>query len=116
MPPFCQLHIKSLNKSVKQIGQGGNQAIESAAVLTNCLMEVFSKIPDPTQRPTMSDLEPAFKKFQTIRWKRARMFIKMSGLITRTEANAKLSDTIRLLFTKPLSTEFIAGKLPYCFV
>jgi len=43
------------------------------------------------------------------------MFVDFSGSITRAESNAKLSHTIRLLFTEPLSTEFIAGKLAFFF-
>jgi len=37
-------------------------------------------------------------------------------MVTRSEANEKLSHTIRLLFVDPLSTEFVAGEFHSFFL
>ncbi|KAH8601151.1 monooxygenase [Bisporella sp. PMI_857] len=103
----------SVHKMTPNIGQGGNQAIESAAVLTNCLHELLSA--SPKTSIGIEALGGAFQKYQDIRWKRAKMFIDMSGTFTRNEALAKLSYTIRLLFLEPFTTEFIADLLTGMF-
>lgn len=71
-------------------------------------MEIISQ--NPSQKPTISDLEPAFKKFQKIRWKRTNMFVNLSGMVTRSEANAQIHHTLRLLFVEPFTAEFMAGE------
>jgi FAD dependent monooxygenase len=92
----------------EQMGQGGNQAIESAAVLTNCLLDLFSKTSEP--KPRLSDLEQTLKQYQAIRQRRAKKFVDLSGMITRNEALATLRHTIRLLYSEPLSGEVLAGE------
>lgn len=90
------------------MGQGGNQAIESAAVLTNCLVDMLGK--NPGTKPKLEELEKTLKQYQTLRQKRAKKFVDVSGLITRDDALATLRHTLRFLYTKPISGEAIAGK------
>ncbi|KAG9247182.1 hypothetical protein BJ878DRAFT_539528 [Calycina marina] len=96
----------SAHKMTPNIGQGGNQAIESAAALTNCLMEALST---SAQKPTLPALQAAFDKYQETRWERSKFFTNISGLTTRDHANAELHHTIRLLFMEPPSAESMTG-------
>jgi FAD dependent monooxygenase len=89
------------------MGQGGNQALESVAVLANCLVELRHET--SYQEPTIEDIEHTLKRYQTLRQKRAKKFVDLSGAITRAEAMATLRHTIRFLFVEPLDGEAVAG-------
>lgn len=96
----------SVHKMTPNFGQGGNQAIESAAVLTNCLVELLGQ--KPTGHPSLPSLEAALQKYQDMRRERANMFVQLSAAITRHEAQATLSDTLRFHY-KPPTTELSAS-------
>jgi len=95
-----------MNSYFLQLGQGGNQAIESAAVLTNCLLEMLTE----TDNPTSEEIETTLRKYQDLRKRRAKQFVKVSGLISRDDSLATLRHTLRFLYLPLPSAEENAGK------
>ena len=89
------------------MGQGGNQAIESAAVLTNCLLELLNQ--SPGSKPKADDLQATLQQYQSLRQKRAKRFVDLSGMITRNDALATLRHTLRFLYFEPMSGKALAG-------
>jgi FAD dependent monooxygenase len=98
----------SVHKMTPNIGQGGNQAIEGAAVLTNCLMEMLSGMKDGSVG--MEAIEKTLLKYHSLRAERAQKFVEASGLVTRDEAMATLKHTLRFLFMPHYSSERLTGK------
>ena len=88
------------------MGQGGNQAIESAAVLTNCLLDMLNSSEGTTIQ--LKDIEETLSEFQELRQQRAKMIVGFSANLTRSDALATLAHTVRFLF-KPPPGEFVAG-------
>jgi len=91
----------------RKLGQGGNQAIESAAVLTNCLLDMLKQTPG--QRPSLTAIGASFQKYQHLRQRRAKRFIDVSAIVTRVDSLATLGDTLRFLYTEPMSGEVLAS-------
>ena len=100
----------SIHKMTPNLGQGGNQAIEGAAVLTNCLLEMIEGAKE--ERMELDVIERALLKYQELRAKRAQRFVEISGFVTRDEAMATLRHTLKFLFLPLPSSEKIAGKWP----
>jgi FAD dependent monooxygenase len=98
----------AIHKMTPNMGQGGNQAIESAAVLTNCLVEMLAR--NKTKDVGIGEVENALKKYQSIRQKRSKRFVDLSGALTRNEALATWKNTLRFLYMEPLSAEVMAGE------
>jgi FAD dependent monooxygenase len=96
------------HKIPPHMGQGGNQAIESAAVLTNCLVEMLAR--KQKSGIGIGEIENALKKYQSIRQKRSKRFVDLSGALTRNEALATWKNTLRFLYMTPLSAENMAGE------
>jgi hypothetical protein len=90
------------------LGQGGNQAIEGAAVLTNCLLEMLDCL--KVESIELEVIEKTLLKYQRLRAKRAQKFIEVSGIITRDEAMATLRHTLKFLYMPLPSSDMIAGK------
>lgn len=99
----------SIHKMTPNLGQGGNQAIEGAAVLTNCLLELFERAKG--DRVALDKLEDTLLKYQKLREKRAKKFIDVSALVTRDEAMATLRHTLKFLYMPLPSSEMLAGRL-----
>jgi FAD dependent monooxygenase len=99
----------AIHKMTPNMGQGGNQAIESAAVLTNCLVEMLAR--NQNSGIGIGEIESALKKYQSIRQKRSKRFVDLSGALTRNEALATWKNTLRFLYMEPLSAEVMAGEL-----
>jgi FAD dependent monooxygenase len=99
----------AIHKMTPNIGQGGNQAIESAAVLTNCLWEMLRAQEGKQKKVGEEELKEALKKYQRLRQGRAKMFVNISGMVTRNEALASLRHVLKLLYEKPISGEELAG-------
>ncbi|KAG0651547.1 FAD-dependent monooxygenase [Hyphodiscus hymeniophilus] len=97
----------SIHKMTPNYGQGGNQAIEGAAVLTNCLRKMLDT---GNGDVSLEKIEKTLLKYQRLRGKRAESFVKMSGIITRDEALATLKHTLRFLYFPLPSSEWMAGK------
>ncbi|CAG8959011.1 hypothetical protein HYFRA_00012170 [Hymenoscyphus fraxineus] len=91
----------SIHKMTPNLGQGGNQAIESAATLTNTLHTLLTTTP----HPTTSQLSAALKKYQDLRTQRSKLFVKLSGVVTRDDALADLRNVLRFLYVPPLEKE-----------
>ncbi|KAF4637218.1 hypothetical protein G7Y89_g864 [Cudoniella acicularis] len=89
----------AIHKMTPNMGQGGNQAIESAAALSNCLVEMLARSSDSVI--TLANIEQALQKYQKQRRKRAKLFVKLSGLVTRDETLDTLTHTLRFLFLDP---------------
>ncbi|KAH8684733.1 hypothetical protein BGZ60DRAFT_398209 [Tricladium varicosporioides] len=96
----------SIHKMTPNMGQGGNQAIESVATLTNCLVDMLVKA--GKTGPTTAEVEKALQRYQKLRKRRAAMFVKLSALVTRDEALDTLSHTLRFLFLEPFNGEQVA--------
>ncbi|KAH8807124.1 hypothetical protein F5884DRAFT_879800 [Xylogone sp. PMI_703] len=96
----------SVHKMTPNLGQGGNQSIESVAVLTNALFELLGRNERP--HPPISDLEIAFLKYQNKRKARAARFVEISGKLTRYEALATPSIAHRFLHSELLTTSTLA--------
>ena len=58
-------------------GQGGNSAIENAAVLTNNLFDCLKA--SPQNKPTVEQLDIAFEKVQKIRTPRLQKFVTIAN-------------------------------------
>ncbi|KAH8810054.1 hypothetical protein F5882DRAFT_99982 [Hyaloscypha sp. PMI_1271] len=97
----------AIHKMTPNLGQGGNQAIESAAVLTNCLLDLLHNTSD--NKPTLSVLEESLRQYQTLRQKRAEKFVHLSAMVTRNDALATLKHTILFLYSEPLSGEALTA-------
>ncbi|KUJ12473.1 FAD/NAD(P)-binding domain-containing protein [Mollisia scopiformis] len=95
----------AIHKMTPNLGQGGNQAIESAAVLTNCLVEMLD---GQEGNVDLGELQGALRKYQDLRQRRAEKFIRLSGMITRNEALETLRHVLRFLYFEPLSGEMLA--------
>ncbi|KAH7410698.1 hypothetical protein BKA64DRAFT_360443 [Cadophora sp. MPI-SDFR-AT-0126] len=95
----------AIHKMTPNMGQGGNQAIESAAVLTNCLLEMLNSSKGTTVQ--IKDIEETLLRYQELRQRRAKMIVIFSANLTRTDALATLAHTLRFLF-KPTPGEFVA--------
>lgn len=75
-------------------------------MLTNALLSLLTS--QNTQHPNTIALKSALQGYQNIRKDRSKIFVNISGMITRQEALATLPHTLRFLFLKPLSTKVIA--------
>ncbi|KAE8445117.1 hypothetical protein EG329_013719 [Mollisiaceae sp. DMI_Dod_QoI] len=97
----------AIHKMTPNLGQGGNQAIESAAVLTNCLLDLLNST-ESSAKIGLEELQNGLKKYQDLRKARARKFVDLSGMITRNEALETLRHVLRFLYFGPLSGEILA--------
>jgi FAD dependent monooxygenase len=98
----------AIHKMAPNLGQGGNQATESAAVLTNCLWEMLDAVEG--KKVERGELEKTLMRYQDLRQKRAKKFVDLSGMLTRNDALATLSHTLTFLYFEPLSGEMLAGE------
>ena len=96
----------AIHKMTPNMGQGGNQAIESAAVLTNCLLELLNA--SEGKKAQAKEIEETLLRYQDLRQQRARMIVGFSADLTRSDALATLAHTLRFLF-KPPPGGFVAG-------
>ncbi|RDW75335.1 hypothetical protein BP6252_06477 [Coleophoma cylindrospora] len=87
----------AVHKMTPNFGQGGNQAIESVAVLTNTLASLLQKSPSPS----LPSLASALQTYESLRKKRANTVTRLSNLVTREDALAELKYTLRLLYLRP---------------
>lgn len=101
------------------LGQGGNQAIESAAVLVSCLVDFLrGREEDVGEKGKFGErgVEEVLREYQDLRKERTRRFVNVSGLVTRNEALETLKHVLRFLYTEPLSGEALAGELFLSFL
>jgi FAD dependent monooxygenase len=68
------------------LGIGANMAIESAVVLCNLLQKTLSN--DANKHPTPSQLSALFAQYQSKRYTRVKIFMELSGKITRMRSYA----------------------------
>ncbi|OGM51014.1 putative monooxygenase [Aspergillus bombycis] len=93
----------AVHKMLPSIGQGGSQAVESAAALTNSLMEVLSK-PSSLGAPSTTELSSIFQQVQDIRAARLSQMMDMAHRRQQMDAmeTPELRDTILNKFPKLL--------------
>ncbi|KAH7078980.1 hypothetical protein BKA63DRAFT_255465 [Paraphoma chrysanthemicola] len=72
----------SAHKMTADIGIGANMAIESAVVLCNTLQASLSTHP-PNYHPSTAELSTLFQTYQDKRYERAKLFMTLSGGVTR---------------------------------
>ena len=99
----------SAHKMTPNMGQGLNQAIEGAAVLTNCLLDMLRRTKG--ERVDIEQIEQTLRKYRESREKRVQSFIDVSGLVTRDQAMPTLEHTLKFLFLPLPSSQLVAGKL-----
>ncbi|KAH8816061.1 hypothetical protein F5884DRAFT_872553 [Xylogone sp. PMI_703] len=92
----------AIHKMTPNFGQGGNQAIESAAVLASAVW-VFLNTPNVK-------LEDCLKEYQRLRQKRANAHVRMSRLVTEAESLTSLRDALVFLYP-PLTDKQIADRM-----
>tara|TARA_R110002003_G_scaffold288_10_gene18404 strand:+ start:3702 stop:4190 length:489 start_codon:yes stop_codon:yes gene_type:complete len=71
------------------IGIGANMAIESAVVLCNTLQAALSK-QAPTYHPSNAELSALFQTYQDKRYERAKIYMTLSGGVTRMRSYQSL--------------------------
>ncbi|KAH8552031.1 hypothetical protein BGW37DRAFT_466643 [Umbelopsis sp. PMI_123] len=76
------------HKMTPNMGQGGNSAIESVTILSNCLKRTLDKYP---QGLNSQQVDECFKEFQAERRKRIKNVFNRAGDATRREAMDSLS-------------------------
>ena len=74
----------SAHKMTPNIGQGGNNAIESAAAIANTLHDLLSR--KGSTRPSSQEIEEALQSFQDHREARTKKILTLANKITRLEA------------------------------
>ncbi|KAF2823506.1 FAD/NAD(P)-binding domain-containing protein [Ophiobolus disseminans] len=81
----------SVHKMTADLGIGANMAIESATVLANVLQQATSQSPDAAKyHPSLSELDQLFEKYQSKRYERAKVYMNLSGSITRMRSYQSL--------------------------
>lgn len=73
-------------------------------MLTNCLLETLTHNPNPPS----AEIETKLKKYQDLRKRRAKTFVKLSGLISRDQTLATLRETLKFLYLPLPSSEVMA--------
>jgi FAD dependent monooxygenase len=68
------------------LGIGANMAIESAVVLCNVLQRSLASNPNPTA----SEITAIFSEYQSKRYERAKVFMELSGSVTRMRSYQSL--------------------------
>jgi 2-polyprenyl-6-methoxyphenol hydroxylase-like FAD-dependent oxidoreductase len=91
------------------MGQGGNMAVESAAVLANQLVKMLKDSDE--NGPTVAEIEKRLKKYFSIRQRRANMIVQMSNELTRMEALSSPKWKFRLFYLAPRLLEMVAGMI-----
>jgi len=77
---------------IQKIGQGANQAMESAAALTNSLHKLLQS--NPGTKPSLDSVRQALRGYQNARLGRAHAIGDYSGLITRLMEGATLKERL----------------------
>ncbi|EKG18706.1 Monooxygenase FAD-binding protein [Macrophomina phaseolina MS6] len=72
----------SVHKATINAGLGGNTAYEGIACLTNGLVDLLARSP----QPSLDELTAVFREYEETHRQRAEFIVKLSGTITRYEA------------------------------
>lgn len=95
----------AIHKMTPNMGQGSNQAIESAAVLASCLNRMLQY---SNRKPTISEVRAALGLYQSQRKSRAHMITKRANIISNIDAQS--STILRILsFQAMFVDDFLAG-------
>jgi hypothetical protein len=86
------------------IGQGGNNAIESAAVLANNIKRMLSN-GGPT-KPSFQHVKETLLNYQKTREVRTKAILEISNMMTRVEALRGIPETLMALYITPNAGDY----------
>jgi hypothetical protein len=89
------------------IGQGGNNAIESAAVLANNIKRMLSN-GGPT-KPSFQHVKETLLNYQKTREVRTKAILEISNMMTRVEALRGIPETLMALYITPNAGDYFTG-------
>ncbi|PLB46161.1 FAD/NAD(P)-binding domain-containing protein [Aspergillus steynii IBT 23096] len=101
----------SAHKMTPNMGQGGNSAIESAALLANYLVQLNNQ-----KDFSQSAIESCLQAWETARQPRVNAICEGANKLTRTEALASPKDRSTALYLLPWMQRFLADKLSRGFI
>jgi FAD dependent monooxygenase len=90
------------------MGQGGNSAIESAAILSNCIKSALDKNP---QGPNSKQIDESLSLYQSERRKRIKTVYTRASDTTRMEAMDSLTKIIMARYIIPSLGEKLILKM-----
>lgn len=94
--------------NTEELGQGANQAIESAAALTSSLHELLQSTSGT--KPSLDALRKALKQYQDSRLGRAHGIGDLSRLATRMQEGTTFKDRLLDRLLPVLMDDFFASK------
>ncbi|EXJ64468.1 hypothetical protein A1O7_00804 [Cladophialophora yegresii CBS 114405] len=97
----------SVHKWTPNIGQGGNNAIESAALLANKLFQLAHQAPNLSGK----EVEQAMKSFYDRRLPRAASTFKLANLVTRLEALKSPREEFLILSVIPRVGDWLINQI-----
>lgn len=95
----------SVHKMTPNMGAGGNAAIESAAVLANCIHELVSHKSDTV--PNLEQVRNALRRYQNERNLRASANVAMSNYVTRLHAVRGLFEKLMAYYIMPRAGDLL---------
>lgn len=96
----------SIHKMTPNIGQGSNQAMESAAVLSSTLNRMLSYC---NGKASISEIRSALESYQNQRVERAHFITRTSNRVSNAEAKTSFIGQI-IGLRVPLTIDFFAGR------
>ncbi|KAI8065537.1 hypothetical protein BC940DRAFT_320638 [Gongronella butleri] len=107
----CVLVGDSVHKMTPNVGQGGNSAIESVAVLINELKHTLDTQQLSTRHPTEQQLTATFERYQKKREKRVKSILKFANNTTRQQALEGPVDKFMALYLPKIVGSSVLVKL-----
>jgi hypothetical protein len=95
------------------MGQGGNNAVESAASLANHLTRLVQS--SSNEKVPFKDIKNCLNDWQTARQPRAKEVCIKANALTRLEACATLKDRLRAIHALPHLASWLVGRLSQSF-
>lgn len=106
---MCRLIFKIVDTYSLISGQGGNNAIESAAALTNCLVDMMSSCQGSA--PSLKEINHALNAYESNRRHRARDCCVSASLQTRLEAMNTFKDKLTARYLLTFGSEIILDQI-----
>ncbi|CAH0051421.1 unnamed protein product [Clonostachys solani] len=98
----------SVHKMTPNLGQGGNNAIESVAALANSLKKMIDST-EPGTRPSSDDIQQALSEYESRRALRSKVILTLANGTTRTQALRNRLDWILSRYIVPSAGDFFAN-------
>jgi 2-polyprenyl-6-methoxyphenol hydroxylase-like FAD-dependent oxidoreductase len=97
----------SIHKLTPNAGQGGNAAIESAAVLANQIYELLNNSRPADAKPSSFEIAEALRKYQAQREPRVSTIIMIANYVTRIQAMKGFFERLVVSYIIPNAGEFL---------